>query len=174
MIDFKLTESGDIKLNNSEPLGLINIKFNVHEFPVMQIQFGIENNFSPAIALNDNICKVNFKVKDKSIKNLKQIQIIHEDDALRQYIVMQLQTEIGDLKYYPSYGSQLNDLRHFDIRSETLKGKLQRMVEDIVNGLLINPSVEIKYEKNDNSYFFCQNISIYIYSGDLLFYHFSL
>lgn len=174
MLDFEITNSGDIKIEKNELTSSLTIRFLLNNSPALRIQFDslIEENYKTKI--KEDICRFSFKTKKKAIKEYKNFKIAKNDDAIRQQIMMRLRTEIGDVKAYKDYGSRLHEIKHFDIRSSAVLSKIKNITEDIISDFLDNYEIVVKTEKNDDSYFYCQNVNIYIYNNDYLFYKFSI
>lgn len=170
MIDLEVNNAGDIVLERPTDFPKMDVSFVMAAYPALQIQFMTAKNEKAEVPLPETSLSIRFKINEDSIKGIG-CSLINEKDALRQLIMLRLRTECGDIYNQPGYGSRINDYKHTDIRSETIRNKIASIVYDIVKDLLEEPSVIIKGEQS-SSFFYCQNLNIYIYENGRLFFSF--
>lgn len=175
IIDFKITNSGDLILTNHKNEEPFRIDFFIDSFPIFNINFlqGEENTSKNVIP--NNCFNLKFKVKNELVgyEKAKKAKIVRNLEEIKQRILIKLRTEYGDLSYNKTFGTTLWQIKHLDIRNKDTISKLQKIVEDAIFPILSEPKVVLKKSKYDGV-FFCQNINIYIYNYDELVYNFSL
>ena len=103
----------------------------------------------------------------------KKIKTIHKDDEIRQRIMLKLRTELNDIFHHQDFGSNINIQRHkiiTDANLELLASMAQDTIQNITNDTY---RVEAKQVKRNNN-FVTENINLYIYRNEELFFVFEL
>lgn len=172
MLDFLMNDVGDIMLGRNEEFPQMKVSFHISKFPIFKIQFAASEMYQELPA-GDDVFKIRFKINNKHQDGNVTMKTLNGEDGIRQQLLIRLRTELGDIAGYKDYGSRINEIRHYDHRSAAVQSKLKTMVENIVADLLENPEVIIKLEEG-TTYFYCQNLNIYIYSNDKLFFKYSI
>lgn len=167
MIDFKINNSGDLVLRNNADYPKFKLNFSVSKHPAMCISFNTVNSIYEEDEIAPKSMEIRFETDTYSSNGVSNSSV-NDIDQIKQLIMLRARTEYGDLANIP-FGSNMYLMKHLDIRSKEVHNNIQKIIYDIVKDLLDNPSVIVKVEKS-NSYFYCQNINIYIYEdGELLF-----
>lgn len=103
----------------------------------------------------------------------KKIKTIHKDDEIKQRIMLKLRTELNDIFHHQDFGSNINIQRHkiiTDANLELLASMAQDTIQNITNDTY---RVEAKQVKRNNN-FVTENINLYIYRNEELFFVFEL
>ena len=172
MVDFKISNSGDIVLANSRQFPRMRVDFVASTFPAMRIQFlqdAEEYNRQPEAMQ----CLVRFHTKSRDLSNGSLVVIVSDEEEIQQRILLALRTEYGDIITKPDFGSNVFRIKHLDIQSSTVQRQLEDAILAEIQDILDDPGVVVKPEKYDGV-FYCQNINAYIYDGDELVYEFSI
>ena len=167
MIDFKINNSGDLVLRNNANYPKFKLNFAVSKHPAMCISFNVMNSVYEDDIIPEKTMEIRFEADTYSSKGVSNSSI-NDIEQIKQLIMLRARTETNDLSNI-KFGSNMYLMKHMDIRSKEVHNNIQKIIYDIVKDLLDNPSVIVKVEKS-NSFFYCQNINIYIYEdGELLF-----
>lgn len=178
MIDFALSNRGDLALEKKDALSSLRIDWNIASYPAFRIDFlqsGIPLDPSPE---NDQLM-ISFHTSSQKVQDQSSAQTITEDDELRQRILILLRTEEGDLATNSAFGSRIVLEKHKGLLDKNAHGKIKAAVEKALQATVPEDDIErfsvqiIPEHLNDDS-FFCQNISVKIYRGSRLFYKFSV
>lgn len=171
MVDFEMTNSGDLKLSAAEKYPGFAIEWYESEFPVLRLDW--EQQALPPESYDDDGFTLTFNTVSRN-NNLAMTALpVRHEKELRQRIAILLRTELGSTPLSPGLGTTLSLDRHEDLCSmQTLKsiqGKVIAAIKDLVE----NPSVVLKVEEKIGP-FYCQNVGIYIYQNNELIYQTSI
>lgn len=168
MIDLKITDSGDINfLDDIQQNQKCNISFYVAKYMPQRISFTcIPNEF---IGKNEkNGLSITFQSRDVNIYT-DQADVVQDLDESMQNLYIRLKTELGEVTYNQSFGSELWKTRHETYYGKNESGVLARIM-DIVKAELVkcidsadinNIDVKISY-LNGSGHFACQTVKINI------------
>ena len=168
MIDLKITDSGDIDfLDDIQQNQKCNISFYVAKYTPQRISFTcIPDEF---ISKNEtNGLSITFQSKNINIYN-DQADIVQDLDESMQNLYIRLKTELGEVTYNQSLGSELWKTRHETYYGKNESGILAR-IRDIVRAELIkcicsadinNVDINVSY-LNGSGHFACQTVKINI------------
>ena len=170
MIDFKLNQSGDIILEQKKKLDIFTLSFINSVNPVFKTNFHISGK------INKNNFKQNFCLTfttDNKNEEEKNITTINFDDEIRQRIMIKLRTELDSLFHHKEFGSTINIQRHKIINEQNLGLLETAALEAIQNITQDTYRVSAKQVKRNN-HFVTENINLYIYKNEELFFIFEL
>ena len=167
LVDFEMTNSGDMKLSATEKLPCFNIKWYESEFPVFQIKW--EQQEVPASRPSDERFTLSFHTISRRTSETKAVRPVRHERELIQRIAILLRTEIGSCRLSRGLGTTLSLDKHKDIRDIQVLQSIQGKIISAIDGLVENPAVVLKVEEKDGP-FYCQNVNVYIYQNDELLY----
>lgn len=159
--DFQIDKSGDIifKEQFKENCSL-KINFSLSDTKTQKITFDLSEFIKNKSS--ENALKISFDIS-KSLAN-KSINIISEQDAMNQLLVLKLKTTLGELPLRKEFGSKITLMRHKEINAGNLS-QLEAYVRECLNDIIPNPIVEAKpYINYDNGY--NQTVILTVYSGN--------
>lgn len=170
MIDFALNNAGDIILEHKETYDIFKLSFVDSGYPVFKTNFHVLNN--PPAKKDKRSFRLRFTTNQNE-SAYKKIKTIHKDDEIRQRIMLKLRTELNDIFHHQDFGSNINIQRHkiiTDANLELLASIAQDTIQNITNDTY---RVEAKQVKRNNN-FVTENINLYIYRNEELFFVFEL
>jgi hypothetical protein len=170
MIDFALNNAGDIILEHKETYDIFKLSFVASGYPVFKTNFLVLNN--PPTKKDTRSFRLRFTTNQNE-SAYKKIKTIHKDDEIRQRIMLKLRTELNDIFHHQDFGSNINMQRHkiiTDANLELLASMAQDSIQNITNDTY---RVEAKQVKRNNN-FVTENINLYIYRNEELFFVFEL
>lgn len=170
MIDFALNNAGDIILEHKETYDIFKLSFVGPGYPVFKTNFHMLNN--PPAKKDKRSFRLRFTTNQNE-SAYKKIKTIHKDDEIRQRIMLKLRTELNDIFHHQDFGSNINIQRHkiiTDANLELLASMAQDTIQNITNDTY---RVEAKQVKRNNN-FVTENINLYIYRNEELFFVFEL
>ena len=170
MFDFKISNTGDLVLDNAENIAKTKIRFGISDYPVLNINF-MTNKISEKKEENPEILKIAFSVNKTSKKTAPGS--VYDTDELRQRIMILLRTEYGSIPVDQEFGSYINTMRHEDITNDGVLNRIRNIVEEEIAGILDNPSVEVR-RVITNEIFGSQNINVYIFDNNKPVYEFTM
>jgi len=171
LVDFEMTNSGDLKLSATERLPGFNISWYESEFPVLCLNW--EQQEKSADELVSNSLELTFITNNRRSEYTRTIAPLRHNRELAQRITILLRTELGNSKLSPNLGTTLNLEKHEDIRDIQVLKAIQNKILAAINGLVENPAVILKVEEKDGP-FYCENVNVYIYQNSALIYQFSI
>ncbi len=171
MSDLMLSENGDlIFIEDKSSDRFLNIMFSISPLPVLRLKFNIENCIKNI--RGDNSLSIKFKTTHISNSN-KKAMVITGAQELAQTLRIRLETAKGELSNRLSVGSELENMRHKPLFSETSKKEVIKIVKAAIND--IAPDVSIKVSPNvDKTVSYSQRMDIYIYDADSLILKYSV
>ena len=172
MIDFKISNSGDLVLHNSEVFQRMKVSFAASEYPVARVTFLQEGEARDQKPVGTQLL-IRFHTREKAFSDGKSVSIINEVEEIRQRIMFALRTEYGDIITKKDFGSEVFRAKHLDINSAAVQKQIEDAVLIAINGILEEPNVIVKPEYYDGT-FFCQNINIYVLDGNSIVYDFNI
>lgn len=170
MIDFALNNAGDIILEHKEIYDIFKLSFVDSGYPVFKTNFHVLNN--PPAKKDKRSFRLRFTTNQNE-SAYKKIKTIHKNDEIRQRIMLKLRTELNDIFHHQDFGSNINIQRHkiiTDANLELLASMAQDTIQNITNDTY---RVEAKQVKRNNN-FVTENINLYIYRNEELFFVFEL
>lgn len=170
MIDLKITKSGDIDfIDDIQQAQKCNISFYVAKYAPQRISFTcMPDDLASGNNDNENGLSITFQSKDIDIYT-DQADIVQDFDESMQNLYIRLKTELGDVAYNQSLGSELWKTRHETYYGNNELGILAR-IKDIVESEVVKcvDSVDASdisvdaYYINGSGHFACQTVKIYI------------
>jgi phage baseplate assembly protein W len=159
-MDFEITPSGDLVLEDKTRGKQLEVTFRVSKFPGLGISFHILNEKAP---IENKGLKFTFDVtKDSELS--QNVKVIRDVEEKIQLIQIALMTELGELVNNPGVGTLLKLYKHKDIHSETNLNNIKATVLKAVQNVLDEPSVRVVPQNGAGNLYF-HNVSIYIYES---------
>lgn len=147
-MDFLLTPSGDItfEMYEKENNPFI-ISFITSQTKALTINFHTDtlNIVQP----KDTSLMINFSTYNPS--NNKAISITTTDEYYEQQIKIRLMTALGDMKSYPSLGSNIEQYKHKIIDSADLEQDLHNEILKAISDII--PNCELSVRLKDSIYY---------------------
>ena len=163
MIDFKLTENGDIDIAEAyqypyfiieyyiparDQRNINNIRKEARRYPTFKIDFDTDIKQHQQI---DN----RFLIKIYTEKRILPFQSVfvesvRDNEELAQEVTIRLKTEQGEFQYLKELGSQLVTLRHSDIKSETTKELARQYTEEAISDVDFEEEYDINVNWEDD------------------------
>lgn len=170
-VDLKIDNRGDFILSSITEYPRLRIDWMDSENKVLRIDFeqGEEQSYTP---LGDKL-SIRFRTKQNDLLLNKKALTLTDKEELRQRIMIKLRTEFGEMSLKPEFGTYLTTQKHEDINSAVTQQMVQNIVYGAVYGMLENPSVRAIPKRKDGP-FYCQNMNVYIYEDDELFFKLEL
>lgn len=171
MVDFEITNSGDLKLSATEKFPGFSINWYESEFPVLCLSW--EQQSRPFVPPDDDGFSLTFHTSNHPTEHTKTVAPARHNEELAQRIAILLRTELGSSGLAPDLGTTLVLDKHNDIRNMQVLKSIQGKILNAIDGLVEEPAVVIKVEERDGP-FYCQNVSAYIYQNGELIYNTSI
>ena len=170
-IDLKVDNRGDFILSSIEEYPRLRIDWIDSSYKVLRIDF--EQGEECKRPIRGERLQIDFRTnKDTFMLNKKALSLTDKEE-LRQRIMIKLRTELGEMSLKPEFGTYLNTQKHEDINSAVTQQMVQNIVYGAVYDMLENPSVRAIPKRKDGP-FYCQNMNVYIYEDDELFFELEL
>lgn len=170
MVDFAISNSGDLILEEQERSSRFRLDFRLAEFPGLAIKFFQRK---PLEQLPPGSFKLTFDVKAHSKEAAYRAAIVEDLKEAAQRVIIQLRTELTELPARQTVGSKLRTVKHERLSNTANIANIEAMTLDAVKDIVSNAAVIAKPEFGVGT-FYCQNVNVYIYSNDELFYKFSI
>ena len=170
MIDFLLSEAGDLVLTERSASEQLRIKFYIGEQPGLRLSFFA--NLEQPTYTNANFC-LSFMTALPEAETVHAAAVVYDRDALAQNIRIRIDTELGELLVRPEVGSLVQAIRHKQMYDLINMTSLETAIKNAIYPVLPDAVVKVKAELGTGN-FFCQHINVYIYMDDMLFYQASL
>lgn len=170
MIDFALSDKGDLILEEQPALPKFKLDFRLAEFPGFKLKFFQAPHQD--VIKNDHF-KITFDVKAHSDVAKHRAKLVENIEEAIHQVKIRLRTELTELPRRQTIGSQLRLMKHERLNSTLNLSRIQEMTINAVSKIVPNIEVVAKAEAGIG-HFYCQNVNIYIYSDGILFYKFSL
>lgn len=171
MVDFEMTNGGDLKISASEKFPGFNISWYESEFPVLCLSW--EQQETPTESSDSEGLTLTFNTNNENTDSSITVSPIRHMNELAQRLTILLRTELGSSPLSPELGTTLGLDRHKDIRDYQVLQSIQGKILAAIDGLVENPSVIIKVEEKDGP-FYCQNVNVYVYQNSDLVYQTSI
>lgn len=171
MVDFEMTNTGDLKLSDAENFPSFTINWYESEFPVLCLSW--EQQQTPEVETDEDVLTLTFNTTNSHADFSKTVSPVRYNKELAQRLTILLRTELGSSPLSPALGTTLSLNKHEDIRSMKVLKSIQKKILAAIDGLVENPSVVLKVEETDGP-FYCQNINAYIYQNSELIYQTSI
>ena len=145
MIDFKITESGDISLDKQVEYPKLNLKFGVSEFPKFRITFRGKTRKQKKKSSRVRIEMMTMVAKKK---NNLIIPVLRGKEETSQSLAIRLKTELGELQnFFADFGSELSRMRHTDLLNEKNHERIKSYVTKAISDILLTDEAVIKTER---------------------------
>ena len=150
MIDFKLTEIGDIDLAIARQYPSFTINLYVPEsgknktarrYDAFRIDFDTDILHSNELGDYTDFHQPEYKIGTPPIYN---------NEELAQEVLIRLKTELGEFELLPSLGSQLVLERHEDIRSSVTLENVKQYVETAIEDINFPEDYTVTVERIDD------------------------
>lgn len=159
MIDFKLTQNGDIDISNTYQYPCFLIQFLVpagKEIKTKNMDRAVRRYNTFRIDFDTDIKQYNLYNSGVLIQfeTEKEISPFHasstkptrEKEELAQEIQVRLQTEKGEFEFLPLFGSELAHIRHEDIKADITHERAVQYAEDAIEDVEIEDPYEVRAE----------------------------
>ena len=168
MLDFKITNSGDLAFSNEIFTETMTVKFIVSRHPSFLLRFKTDEKTENE--KSDGFIVTFDTNKEPDLSN--KIASTKENDEIAQAIRIRIRNELGELRNNIEVGSTLLLYKHKVIESGKLIEKIESIVNNIVSSITDKEFTVKAVQENGSGNFFCQNITVYIYLKDELIYQF--
>lgn len=163
MIDFSLTESGDIMLSATfVQKSPVQIDFSITDSKAVMVEFFL-TGFNEQ--KRDGIC-ISFDITDNDKKAVSQT--VKDLDFIKQAVAMRLNTPLGELSKRKEMGSKLESIRHDRLYDKRTIVAAEEIAYEAIKDIL--PLAKVKAEPNvqmtSNGY--DQSIDLHIYDEDTI------
>ena len=171
MIDFKLSDDGDIVVTTREELPRFRLDFHVSPFPVFHLSFvqGMESFNNSKYDFH-----MYFETRNDDIVSPSIFESCTSKEAIKQRIMTRLRTEAGELKNMPEEGTTLYQVKHNNLTSPDTLAAVENIVKDSLADILTGEIKVIASPEKVDGPFYCQNMMIYIFEDEKLIYTFNL
>ena len=166
MIDLKLTDSGDIDMTEDiSDNPKCHISFYIAKYTPQRISFTcIPDNINSKTEKHD--FQISFQTKDLDIYTDKS-SIVQDIDESMQNLKIRLKTELGDVVYNQSLGSELWKTRHgvyYGQNEASILERIRSIVEEelvkcVDQKYLDNIDIDVSYSTG-TGHFACQTVKI--------------
>lgn len=170
MIDFTLTEMGDIDLAPARQYPSFTINIHVSKLGNKDRRFpGLRIDFDTDIKQYD-MSKHDFKINFYTDLIRAQDKIdappVYNNEELAQEVSIRLKTELGEFPFIQNLGSRLVLERHEDIRSDVVLENTKQYVEEAITDIDFPDDYTVSVERvNDPSRFRYETLRIIIDTG---------
>ena len=169
MVDLKLNERGDLSVQTQSERSRFNVTFMMSKYPAFKIIW--KQGDGSGIEQPENSIEVSF-FADVS-PEYDEVQLLRDNNELKQRIWILLRTELKDLKNRADFGTELIRAKHFDVTQNSTLTTVKEIVLDAVSGLLSNPSVEVK-RRHGSGVFDIHNLTVFIMDDGVPVFDFDL
>lgn len=168
MLDFKITNSGDLAFSDNIISEEITIRFTIAKYPSLIVSFD-----APQRIFNKKKEGLTISFDTNKILNLNdKFATVRSDDEIAQAIRVRVRTELGELKRRENIGSTLLLQKHKKIDDDMLTN-IKKIVQDIVIEVTDSEEYSVEAIREEGAgNFYCQNITVYIYREKDLVYQF--
>jgi len=170
MIDFALTNKGDLILEEQPVLPDFRLDFRIGKHPGMLMKFMCVP-VQTRLPLGDFKMSFNTKAHVKEAKY--RATLVDDIKEAAQQVIIRLRTEVTELPERQTVGSRLSTVKHNSINSVLNLSTIETMTAEAVKNIVPNVEVVAKAEEGMGS-FYCQNVNVYIYSDGVLFHKFNI
>jgi hypothetical protein len=170
MIDFALTDKGDLFLEKQPVFPGFKLSFRIAQFQGFTMKFF---QAPPQDMEHNDHFKISFNTKAHSEEVKYRSSLVEDVKMAIQQVMIRLRTEVTELPIRQTVGSQLRTVKHERLNSRFNLSRIEAMTADALKDIVSNVEVIAKVEYGIGA-FYCQNVNIYIYSSSTLFYKFSI
>lgn len=163
MLDFKLTDRGDIIVEESKEVSArVRIDFMLSNSKPIRINFDLDN-FKEKIV---SPFKVQFEVNGDTEKY--RCETIQGVNALQQACLIRLETELGDMKRSEWIGSRMQSVRHKPLYDLLIQNQIKEIAQEAIKDILPKAKITVTphIDKTCNRYE--QNAIVSIYDEDTI------
>lgn len=168
-MDFLLSKSGDIVMEETVQQEGLTISYLISEHDTLAIKFHVLNEID--YPENEGLL-ITFIQSDKSDLTYHSKVITTLEEKI-QLIRLSLETEKGQLSRRKDFGSLLKEQKHKDIHDTKNLAIIKKTVEETVSQYLDNPTVQVK-PANGVGHLYYHNVEIKIYENDTQIFKFYL
>lgn len=156
MIDFKITENGDIDIAKAYQYPYFIIDFyisarderNINDttkaprrYPALRIDF--DTDIKQYDSFEEGLL-INFMTEKKVVPyNPISITSVYDKTELAQEVTIRLKTEIGEFQFLKDFGSELSLIRHSDIKSDITAEKAKQYAEEAISDVEFDNEYEV-------------------------------
>ena len=171
MIDFKLTEMGDIDLGTTRQYPSFTINLYVpktgnkdRRFEAFRIDFDTDIK---QYDMSEHGLQIDFNTDlQREIRSKIGARPVYDNEELVQEIAIRLKTELGEFPFIQSLGSRLVLERHEDIRSDVVLEHVKQYVEEAITDVDFPDEYTVSVERiDDPSRFRYETLRITIDTG---------
>lgn len=174
MIDFKVSDEGDLVIGHKKELPQLRFSFHVTDQPVFHLTFDQKMEYARE---EHEGFHLQFATYNHNIQSPAIVRSVINDEWVQQYIRNLLRTEYGELRNRDTFGSHLYQQKHKNLIQadtisaiqDTVKNELEKTFDLYESDIRVVASSE-KVEGP----FYCQNMMIYIFEDEDLIYQFPL
>ena len=139
MIDFSLTESGDLLLASAfMQKSSIQIDFAISESNPIRVDFYLQG-FLPS--QNEKGVTIAFELTDTGKKAASQI--VKDRDYYKQGAIMRLQTPLGELPQRKEMGSKLESIRHHNLHEKATQVAAEEIAKEALKDFMPNAKISV-------------------------------
>ena len=158
MIDLQLDNAGDIQIESTVFHKSFNVSVCISDTSVQKIRFF--SDFETKELGEKHQQQIRFYFNNDR-NDAEQGKTAHSSGEELQAIRLRLETEMGDLLYNTSFGSNLWKLRHSIITDKENQYQITSLIKDVVNEIM--PEAKVKVEINKGiGYFSMGTVAITI------------
>lgn len=155
MIDFKITNIGDVCIEHATILPSFVIHFHCQKHPAFRIDFDTDIQHYD---ISEHTLQMDFSTDLNRDKIKICAPSVIEKEELAQQITIRFKTELGEFPFLKDFGSELSSIRHADIKSDTThelaKEYAQAALNDVetenpftINVSWVDDTSRYKYER---------------------------
>lgn len=170
MVDFEITDTGDLIVKPQPTLPPFRLCFRVSKHPGFTLRFF---QAQKTRIVNDSVFQLRFETLRYGAADACRLEVISGMTATIQQVKIRLRTELSQLPLRTEVGSRLQTMKHKRLGSAANLAEIEKITLEAIEGIVARPRVVAKAEKSDGP-FYCQNTNVYIFSEDALLYQFSL
>ena len=170
MIDFKLTDNGDIEIGTAEQYPTLRMDFFMKPYACLRLDFDTDINkydIRPYGIKFDFYTNPHGRATDK-----KTVRSVTGNAETAQEIKIRLKTEQGEFEPLSSFGSKLVLERHENIHSNAVQEAVRQYAEEAIGDVLFNetPTVTVARADDDESRFRHETLKITIDTGNITYF----
>lgn len=160
MIDFKITDTGDIIADLEQPISTCKIKFACADYEVQRVKFFVRP-IQPQKKKSASQ-QIRFRYMDTTGMEDARAEIVDELDEALQSIYLHLRTEEGETINYED-GTDLYAQKHTVYRNDNDLDNIRAIVQGVVSGILPGATATVSYVDCPSAgYFRFQSVKIVI------------
>ena len=168
MIDFSLADNGDLDIKTAVKFPAFKLDFKINPQQTLLVTF--DTNLKQIKPEPKNLFKITFDIdlhrEHKSISNTT----IKDKAELAQAVAIRLKTELGEMDFLKTLGSELVLMRHEDLKSDTVLENVKTYVSNAVSDILEDYTINVaRVESEGNLRLGTLNIEIINADNEIIF-----